>query len=950
MAYPPGLPAEQRALYDAIQKMQGGTSLGQRQREKAASETAQKIADEMDELEGNFKDLNKSIEKMLVETKDSNDALKKANNALFKSAKSIITLGDEFDSINRKSIPEMRDHLKKHSKVTEDLTTQLGKTLRNQSLFSASLLASHTEVTHGTVEYSSMMKKMNEAAGKLSKSVLMNANAWDETTGTLRTNLSPQEFAHLRVVLGQTETALTESIGGVEAIGHLSKLAAMNLEDFTKTISANEEPGKKLQAQIISAVASLESMGHAIKIPGAGGKTEEVSVTSIGEHGQRVLDKTKIDALQANTDKLQSVIKSLLAESKANESAIKDFHEIGTRSSTVFGSWVNNIGKAIEDITGLNGAAKFAKMGLLALGDTAAIGWGLNKLREGVTEFYTDMVKFNVAQVPASLGFVKTEAYGLGMSFEDTVKFMQENKRGMAVLGKSWSSFTTNLKGTFQQFGYNMQQGSSMVGPAIDAAIASGVNVRDQKALQDSVKQSMKAFHDVAGIVNMTGEEYMKMRAQLLQSSEVQANLLGLSRKETQTRVNEITEMQKHYLAEGIAADTVNELIRAQQAQIKEPIKEQIANAAKLAMGAQAAGLSGAQSARLQQLYLLGGAGRAAMGAGTEKEFESLNKQAQKGLAQRMAGAAATGNVGQILGEENLQQYINSLSGSAAAQADAAKQADVLAKAHANLTNKEVEEQAKLAQGTEAVAKFSNVINTISSFLHDSLGKVLLGTSAALLGLAVQSGITAASLGRLGGGGILSKVAGLFKRGGGAAAGEAAAAEGAGGAGAMGALGTAGLWAGGIAAAGAAGYGLGTLINKAPKLFGGQELSTDIAGWLSPKYNPNAHPFNVNAYRKAHHIVMGHPVTGPVSGAGHPPPGVNTGTPTSSGQLTVHDEDAHDYLKQIADSMVKAVQLLQTMSDGGNKVPAQVIAERLRTAGNKNIPSATSYTTGRAPA
>ncbi len=113
-----------------------------------------------------------------------------------------------------------------------------------------------------------------------------------------------------------------------------------------------------------------------------------------------------------------------------------------------------------------------------------------------------------------------------------------------------------------------------------------------------------------------------------------------------------------------------------------------------------------------------------------------------------------------------------------------------------------------LGIGTESIVKaktiaegiLKNPVGQSSSVVKDVVGDVVKG-AVAIKGIGLVSGLVGGS--------------------GAAGAGAGAAA-----------LGTAALGATGVAAAGGAGYALGTGINKAPELFGGQDISTYIADLL----------------------------------------------------------------------------------------------------------------------
>ena len=85
------------------------------------------------------------------------------------------------------------------------------------------------------------------------------------------------------------------------------------------------------------------------------------------------------------------------------------------------------------------------------------------------------------------------------------------------------------------------------------------------------------------------------------------------------------------------------------------------------------------------------------------------------------------------------------------------------------------------------------------------------------------------------------------------------------------------------------------------------------------------------------------PTLAEVNTAGTGAPGTEEITPEVT---MVEDEAGNTYLAQIADSMVQAVKLLQTMADNGNPQAINAL-NGMRPIGPRPIPTANAYITGR---
>src|SRR5690606_1480559 len=103
-----------------------------------------------------------------------------------------------------------------------------------------------------------------------------------------------------------------------------------------------------------------------------------------------------------------------------------------------------------------------------ALAGTAAGTAGFTGVKNAVFDIVGQLADFNIAHVPKSFADTNIASIKLGMSFQETVRFMQENKRTMAIFGDGFDQVTDQLKGTFGKFGFNMQQASEVIGPATE--------------------------------------------------------------------------------------------------------------------------------------------------------------------------------------------------------------------------------------------------------------------------------------------------------------------------------------------------------------------------------------------------------------------------------------------------------------------------------------------------
>lgn len=959
--------------------------------------------------------INQLLPKLVVLTKDELktkkehvDSLAEYNRMLAESASHLDDLGNEVNKLKGQGVFNQQRALVILTKKTNSFTSQLAQNQRSASLFNAALIESHTQISEGTFEYEKFMDDLGKATSNLDKSILKRAKIVDSETNELRKDLTDADFSQLSQIMGQAQTSITESLAGLKHIGvnSFDELAQAHAKISDKkqihtdtdgkelpNLSAEQKAGNalgeldvassQLHATLVKMTTDLLVQGYdlgesfkGIVVDGSitAEKMSELNtiISSGSDGGQALIAKLK------NIDtELDKATKAIHAEAEARNDAVK------------------MLGKRFSD------PVAAAKDKLVAALEGFSIGASLKNLGEKLGDAAKQVSAFNIAQVPATFWSVQKASVAMGMSFEDTVKFMQENKRTMALYGDNFSTLTGGMKDTFAKFGYTMQQGAEIVGPAIESAITSGVNVKDGTALNNFIDQSMNSFKDISGIVNITAGEYMKLNAELLNSQEVAGNMVGMDQQRAKAYADDLVALRNNYVQLGLSTQQAQALMQAQQQQQREKVSSKIREAAKGMVMAQQMGMSPEDSQRYFQLAMKGNRSSA-----ENDEFTKISQQMGVAAEQKRVNAydqsAASGNAQDVMMENIMPTGPGGEIIKTGVQMEQAKRAGI------DFTPAAARAAGDASQGSKAVADMGNVANSASSVLNNVFTKALIAASSTLVMLSLSSAnlskvlasnsigglignVGQAAGGQVGGalskgwgGGIKGAGIGLAASAGlgiaGSALGSYADSQtekgntktGAWASTASSALQGAGMlsmfgpWGMAIGAAGGALYGMyqnwGKFTDKATDAVDTIDKKASDIETAPPLTPVNTLPSDaaINAQQ-----TMASPVPTPTpavaggvaaasvaaaAGVAAANSDVNKQSSTASsdsGILNVADKDSKEQLLAIADSMSTMVKLLQGISTDGLKATVDMPVGQNGTTSTRRVPSAYEYQTGK---
>ena len=648
----------------------------------------------------------------------------------------------EYQKLLNKQLVDQESALR-HSVVgTNLLSTTLGRAQRNASLLGASLIETNENFKEGTAEYSAWITEITESSkglNSLGNTFLKSAGIIDDITGEMRDNISPRDFAGLRLKLGEAQETISESFAGLESLG------VSGLNDALKKITemaARKQGGAAAGWNGNEDNAKLDTLRHHLKSLAEELVRSDISMGKFAymfdEHGK--MTEKSFEGLDASAKDLGEHINEI---SKTLDKTASEHDSLGRSANTAAGKLDVFFLALKKDPTGFMMEKLKGQ-----LGTTASILGGLSKMASGLKATYNDAVDFNAAQVPASFMDVQAASVRMGMSFKDTTKFMQENKRMLAIYGGDFNKQIGDTKSIFAKFGYNMEQASEFVGPAIEAGISSGINVKSGDALNKFIDQSMDSFKDISGIANVTAKEFLKLNAELLNQQDVAGVLIGMDASRAQEQAKNLISLRNEYVQRGLLIESAQELLKIHQQQQREKVASKVGNAAKGALIAQYLGLGDADSSRYRQLSMN-------TNRSTEEDEEMQEISNKMGVAyekKRIEAADAdriSGGEGNSIAFASLFEGIG-LDGAAKTMMDKGVEFAKAKRAGTDISAGDARAKADQAQGSEKLADLSNASNSLASIFNNTLSTAAIGAATALAGVALQ--------GRLGGlGGLLGR-------------------------------------------------------------------------------------------------------------------------------------------------------------------------------------------------
>lgn len=698
------------------------------------------LAKQLGETEEAFKDIE-SITKLIhkrfsglsKDTEESARAFRILNAMVENSASTLEDLeeGAEDASANIWRFASSLDH---NTLASKQFSSNLAKSIVNTAVFNSALFANSDVLKENTRMYDSATKGVRDAAKKLNAGILSAVDVYDKVTGELKSSLMIKDFARLNLSVANISATIDDAAQKLELKNGISEL--LNYSGNKGMLSNALAGDSDFKAGLDALILKMEAAG-----------------VDLSHHFQDATDET---ANYANA------IEEIVAIHKNNSEVLEEFGAVARQSGTVLGGFtmkIQNANAAINDWVDAN------------IKSADAIRDNAEKFGSSLMRILEESGSFNIAMIPDTFAEVQRKAIEMGMSFEQTVEYLQANKRLYAMMGGSDNFEAANdaIMAAYKRQGFNQQQAAPLLAQHTDMAVAAGINVRDTDQFTGFIEKATKNFKELSAVVGMTAEEYNNEMLAINQSQEMSAWLIGLDSERAQAMAQSNAELFKNYKLMGLSNEQAREAVLSAARRNKSSISEKFASAARASLLARQVGMSPEDAQRIQQLGMM-----AYKNADQNAEYEKLLQrlgartteyQTSIGESGNQPGYAAAGTLTSTLIGGMAQEDRDAIEGRGITAEQAARSGTAV-------TAEEAAAQQAAANPNQSITVLTDWANSFKSLMDNSFVAALFTGSAAVLGLALSAGKAALALHRMGGGSLGDLIPGRRGPGGGGRRGD----------------------------------------------------------------------------------------------------------------------------------------------------------------------------------
>ena len=426
---------------------------------------------------------------------------------------------------------------------------------------------------------------------------------------------------------------------------------------------------------------------------------EEFSVVNKATTEQRVID---------NKRELAEAAKAV------NAANIKQ-----TVENKIYGS-MGEFGRIMQ---GTNKAGGLFLLGLTMLVKGITQGWNdyRSMLKDGMGAYFADTQKY---------------ATQMGVSVEFLSKTVKSNARQIAVMSGGAGEYLSRLNETQNQLSYlglSLEDTAKAAADFTTGAVKMGVNIGDKGAMSKAIKQQAESFKVLNATTDVTMDQFIEMNNDLMNSREVQAQLLGLSQQDRAERMNTINGLRQNLVNLGLGAKEAQAMVKTFQALTGETVKSRYEQAIKTQQAAMLMGM---------------GADEAAGMAATIRKGRRASQGELTALATSMGNLR--GNMDQFAGQGDMQEaLVNTLdegmAGAAKELLNAGGQLKLAADAQMGITGASAEKKGKDAEAGPVAQGMIAAQDKLINYLKTPFGLIIGGIGLIIASIIASNASSVAS-------------------------------------------------------------------------------------------------------------------------------------------------------------------------------------------------------------
>ena len=634
------------------------------------------------------------------------------------------SLTQSYSRLARHTLPAQQraaDHLVRGTGL---LSNNVSKNARAQSLMSAAMLkrAETLDQDDTSIEHARFISKLTSSfddTDAMLFSMMKTTKMVDEageTFADIKEAVNLDDFARLRALIGESTVRIAESLDSVAGldIGQLID-GKINLSDIVG-VTGDPRDSDTMRTSLVAASVSLREAG--IDFGEGLNKSIDILTNKSGTETDDAIAAANADLLSTNSKDLAKTIDALI---RTNKKAVPIFDSAAVSVNSFAGKMSRFVnGGAMDRFTS-------------QLASAASTGAAMGKLWDSTKAIFKQTQDFNVANVGIGYWAALKESANYGMNFEDTIKFMQDNKRMMARFGEdTFSTMRGGFEDTFNDFGMTFAQGASALAPMTEAAILAGVDQSSSDAINAYMMKTLKGFQSMAAMVNVTAEEYARLNVELYSAPEIMGNLLGMSSEQSEVYAKSLEKQREELVTRGLGLQQAQEMVKAQEAAKRSKVMDRVRESGQALGRAMLVGMDSGQAMKMHNLKLKG----TRRTDPENTQYAALNDELARKSAIYLNALRTAGDTQGLVGEMGLQ--MTEAMGTDQANAEERIRVD---KANAGLTAEQKKEQQEKAKGSPTIATAGEIINTTASLLGNEFTKAIWSATTALAGLTLSAGL-----------------------------------------------------------------------------------------------------------------------------------------------------------------------------------------------------------------